>query len=320
VTNHLMSCGTETPAEDCNVRKLEALMSDEDLWQLLGWHPSSPHDRGRILFPGSPDVWGLQSHHHDNNPSPEWIAWAKREILETGKDEGLYLCRMVRILEIFHCDKVTEKRGVEKSFLVTALMGAFAVADGYVSRYWKGGEEQLISIASQRHLVSIESVDEWNPGMASGKGWKKYVRLTLPGRQLLKAQDKSPPPPLHAPFTEKVSFDSTIRVEPPRESQATSIAPWRRVQNDPPAPPQEKTADVTFLRNEARDQWIYEECNKGTAYKQIVQQLRHKADSDGWEPIETDQGIIRAAQNYAAAKGLQRHPTRRRGRPKAAEN
>ncbi len=57
-------------------------MSDAELWRLLDWQPS-PADA----------------------PSPEWISWAKEEILSGTEDrraDSMYLCRLMRVVEFAH--------------------------------------------------------------------------------------------------------------------------------------------------------------------------------------------------------------------------
>jgi hypothetical protein len=57
----------------------------------------------------------------------------------------------------------------------------------------------------------------------------------------------------------------------------------------------------------ARDRWIYRQCCKGTAYKDIIAELQKKKR---WNPIHSVQGIRKAAQAYAERKGLPPIPRR----------
>jgi hypothetical protein len=63
---------------------------------------------------------------------------------------------------------------------------------------------------------------------------------------------------------------------------------------------------------EARDKWIYQQCCKGRAapYLSIIAELKKKAQAKGWEPIDSPQGIRRAASKYAIAHDLPQ-PSRR---------
>lgn len=64
---------------------------------------------------------------------------------------------------------------------------------------------------------------------------------------------------------------------------------------------------------EARNKWLYEQCKKGTPYKQIIAKLREKPKS--WGRISTVQGIKKAALAYADRHGLEPPPPRKGGRP-----
>jgi hypothetical protein len=63
---------------------------------------------------------------------------------------------------------------------------------------------------------------------------------------------------------------------------------------------------------EARDKWIYQQCCKGRAmsYPNIIAELRRKSKAKGWKPIESVQGIRRAANTYADNHNLSRPPRR----------
>jgi hypothetical protein len=81
----------------------------------------------------------------------------------------------------------------------------------------------------------------------------------------------------------------------------------------PPSVSKDKLTD-------ARDRWIYEECRKGTPYKQIILALKEKVvDSkakggDTWETITSDNGIKAAASRYATRNKLEPPLSRQSGR------
>jgi len=62
---------------------------------------------------------------------------------------------------------------------------------------------------------------------------------------------------------------------------------------------------------EARNKWLYGQCRDLVPYASIVFGLKEKAE---WDPIESFSGIKRAANAYAARKGLPAIPRRQRGR------
>ena len=66
--------------------------------------------------------------------------------------------------------------------------------------------------------------------------------------------------------------------------------------------------------NDARDEWIYEECCKLVSYTTIIIWLKGKPKS--WEPINSPQGIKAAANRYAKRHGLDPIPKRYPGRRK----
>lgn len=67
--------------------------------------------------------------------------------------------------------------------------------------------------------------------------------------------------------------------------------------------------------NDHRDKWLYEQCCARVIYKTIKSELRRRAESDGWDPIESIPGIKRAAERYAESHNLPPIPKRQRGRP-----
>ena len=289
-------------------------MSDEELWQLIGWRPTSPQERARAMYAWSP----ASSSARDSVPSRIWIDWAKGEILRTDNDQALYLCRLLRILELFHRDEPNLTPRVEEDFLCAALTGGWAVS-GQRGLVDDGRQSDvMVGWAQQRRLVHIEDIDEWNPGMASGSGWKRYVRLTVAGRRLVESGDLAPLPPLDNTSGESPSSFQETKTSHP---QAVESAPSSSVghggavstpSTDGPAP--------IYCPNEKRDAWIYEECVKGTPYKEIRRQLLIKSETEGVEYIESFSGIRKAASRYAHTHDLPLPPKRQHGRPPAEKN
>lgn len=79
-----------------------------------------------------------------------------------------------------------------------------------------------------------------------------------------------------------------------------------------PVPPDDSPKWDSYT--EARNKWLYEQCHKGTKYGMILTVLKSK--SAKWEPIESVNGIKKAASTYATRKQLKPIPRRGAGRPK----
>jgi hypothetical protein len=58
------------------------------------------------------------------------VAWAKRQIQEPDTDHVLYLCRLMRLLEIFHSGHTTDRPGVKFHLVNAAMVSGLAVAGG----------------------------------------------------------------------------------------------------------------------------------------------------------------------------------------------
>ena len=294
------------------------VMSDDELWQLIGWRPTSPYERGPVLFPGSSNFWGWDSQ-IDNCPSQAWIDWAKREIIQCDEDRALYLCRLLRMLELFHRDGVSRTPRVEMNFLCAAFVGGLAVAGKEEALDGTDQVDVTLALAEQRRLILIGKIDEWCPGMPSGSGWKRYVRSTLAGRRFVGSRDLAPPPSLANTSGESPSSPQETKTSHPHEAESAQPPPAghegsvRTPATDVPAP--------IYYPNEKRDVWIYEECCKGTPYKEIRRHLeaKHKTE-EGIEFIESFSGIRNAAARYAHARGLPLPPKRQHGRPPALKN
>jgi hypothetical protein len=68
--------------------------------------------------------------------------------------------------------------------------------------------------------------------------------------------------------------------------------------------------------NDARDAWVYDQCCRGVPYKQVKEELKRRSiGREGWEEIESLEGIRRAARRYAARHSLA--PPAKRNRRKS---
>jgi len=69
---------------------------------------------------------------------------------------------------------------------------------------------------------------------------------------------------------------------------------------------------------EARNKWLYESCCDSTQRKQILSELKKKiASGEPWDSIETEPGIVNAANRYATVHNLDPPPKLKPGRPKS---
>jgi hypothetical protein len=53
-------------------------------------------------------------------------------------------------------------------------------------------------------------------------------------------------------------------------------------------------------RGSPRDRWMDDRRREGATYKTIMNELAQKADTEGWDPIETVEGVWRAIQRFRA--------------------
>ena len=221
------------------------LISDSDLWRFLRWEPTSP-DEHRAQIP----IWrrSSQANQLDNRPSQAWIDWAKSEILDGPKDRSAgseFVCRMLRILEAVHVS------GVEDEVLKAAtLVGIMLAGDGRKTSNDALWADQYVYHAIADGFISEKGKDTWYPGMPSGSGWKRFLRLTLAGQYLAEQhgvmpafRDGSQPEDTPRPLPEQGATgpDAPVRAEPghavderPREdaaeaeqAEASEISPAR---------------------------------------------------------------------------------------------
>jgi len=145
-------------------------ISDDELWQILGWRPSPP----------------------DGNPDLEAVLWAKFEVQSADHDLPLYACRFLRVLEFFRGGAIGSPVAVEKQSLCTAIVSGLVVSGFDNCRGTAEKAKFAVMAAQERGLVIVDDVDEWRPGMRSGSGWTQYVHLTVAGRQLAASRDQKP--------------------------------------------------------------------------------------------------------------------------------
>jgi hypothetical protein len=62
---------------------------------------------------------------------------------------------------------------------------------------------------------------------------------------------------------------------------------------------------------DARDQWIYRLCCQGLSHKKIIGQLSVRCLKEGWDKIDSIQGIRAAAIRYAERNDLPKPASRK---------
>jgi len=167
------------------------VISDNDLWRLVGWEPTSPAERARILFPGS-GVGFAASHEVDDRPDQAWIDWAKAEILSgPGKrpPDDAYVCRLLRVMEMGGSGE-----SWKEELQAAVVSGLMVCSEGspHTGRF-SYLASQAIRAAVSSGLVEERQVDTWRPGMVSGSGIRTIVRLTMAGRLLAARASDEPP-------------------------------------------------------------------------------------------------------------------------------
>jgi len=204
-----------------NRRESESIIIDNELWELLG------------LNPGPSGIGGTS----DGPSEGDLVAWAKSEIL-SGKvrvpgaynpdAEVSYLCRLLRVMEVLSNDTI-RKQGVEHDQLLAAFASGLA-ASGCDLSQTSFCFAKAISERKKRGLIIGEDFDEWRPGMASGAGWRQYIRLTIAGR-LMASKNANPVPGNEEPVTEDdpratPSAGSTTPASSNAQSSQRTSLPW----------------------------------------------------------------------------------------------
>lgn len=92
-----------------------------------------------------------------------------------------------------------------------------------------------------------------------------------------------------------------------------SVVLRAKIANEPVRREQVQQTRRFINGNDDRDKWIYEQCCTGAPYKEIINDLRKRAEKKkGWERIETIQGVKEAARRYAERNNLPPIPNRSR--------
>lgn len=106
------------------------------------------------------------------------------------------------------------------------------------------------------------------------------------------------------------SFSADIRCEAQQAIERWKAnAPSDRAEVSVEAPRGQLQRERKLNRStEARNRWIYEQCHKGVPYTTISIQLKTKPKT--WDRIESQQGIVQAAQRYAKRHKLPPPPRR----------
>lgn len=83
----------------------------------------------------------------------------------------------------------------------------------------------------------------------------------------------------------------------PTHAENQTIAPWSQSMLD-------------------RNKWLWEQCDKGTPYKQVIAELKNKVAQNGWDAIDWINGVKKAANAYGQRYLGKSLPNRKRGRPR----
>jgi hypothetical protein len=205
-------------------------ISDEELWEIIGWQPPSTQERG-WSFSGTR---ATDKDDANDAPSPGWIEWAKAEIQSARKTYGLlnsdtsvfYLCRLVRVLEVIKGDSVFPRKSFDDEHLRAVFTSGLAASGIDIERIVSQQFDYALSLAKQRGFVATEDVDEWRPGMASGSGWKRYIRLTVAGRLAASKKGNAMPEP----------YPSDTASEPGGQQDSVQERPWQNASSEQHAP------------------------------------------------------------------------------------
>lgn len=194
-------------------------MKDSELFELINFHPD---DAGWIQQMYRRELGGQYGH----RPASSWCQWAGEFLLAASTDrEGVdVLLRLLALAETLY------PGGMERTRLEESLGYLFEMLPSRLGRY----PTVTLSSALQQRLIREDQVDLWAPGMASGKGWRTYCRLTLTGKSKVD-------------LSEMPSKDST---SPERAVPIRQPVPWRPpVQEKPKVdqPPKTTTLPEDFV-------------------------------------------------------------------------
>ena len=182
------------------------VITPEHLWKIIDWHP---------LFR---TVYGLI------NPPPvsqQWVEWAIAEIQSGDKivryantticdheKLALYLCRLMCVMDSARVVIGSGSRDQEYEYdsLRINLIGGLTASG--VNHDTSHIADIALRLCQDQGLIKIIKVDHWHPGMKSGSGMQKHIKLTFSGKVLAETvgtvpqlYQEMPPPPEAKPFS-----------------------------------------------------------------------------------------------------------------------
>jgi hypothetical protein len=140
---------------------------------------------------------------------------------------------------------------------------------------------------------------EVNAALQGAEGCRKNIQQTV--RDMERPRQKDKPPESIYPL-QRLTGEYIHRLH--RLQEALGGA------GSPPRPTRRRIGPDE--KQEARDQWIYEQYCKGRTMPlaKIAAELKKIADSRGWTKISSIQGISQAARRYAQRHGKPAPPAR----------
>ena len=162
-------------------------LTNENVMELLDWRPDTPVwcQEWRDLYDRCPPGgWRM--------PTPAWIDWARGVLQQPVDSYG-----QTAIARILYLTEPLHPQGLDRRRLRDALL---ALGQRYGRDYQPG--DGLVDMAEQNGVIRLEKIDRWHPGMASGRGWRTFCRLTLYGKSLVQvaAMPEPFPPPEPEPW------------------------------------------------------------------------------------------------------------------------
>jgi hypothetical protein len=160
-------------------------------------------------------------------PSPEWIAWAKKVVLDASAFQGIkpydsvarrqalamYLCRLARIFECIPGDR----NGLQgDDLLIMAVSGAAVAGIEQATKPYV--VQDAFEAAKADGLLSGQEIDTWHRGMRSGTGMRTFYKLTLLGKRRVDALGA--PPAFE--WNPRKAYDEA------HPQQKIVVPPWRR--------------------------------------------------------------------------------------------
>jgi hypothetical protein len=156
-------------------------LTDQELFYIL-----------QVKSPAKPRPW------ENNATAPlgrDWAEWAKAEVL-SGKDVGsarginlercsIYLARLLRVLEtVAEHGGLETRRREEDAYVHEESTIKTLLSDGLEACGCPAFNHQdALFLAKHNGLIFEHEYDDWQPGMASGSGWRTYYGLTFKGKR-----------------------------------------------------------------------------------------------------------------------------------------